>query len=234
MNKKKISKKFLISKGFVLMKTNLEFYFKNGIALVFDYNSIIVAGLIKGNVVYTDPIIALETEDDLYKYYKESTGENLINDKKLDQSLFDEMYKKHQLWLEGDIVNGEKANFSSKDLSEISFTAPINLKNAILQNVTIQNAVLNDSNFEGTDFSLSHIINCDLTKSNFSNSVFKGCNLYKTTMRNANLENTNFKKFDNILSLQIGTENIIIPVYTKINSTDFKGTIYENSLPQLE
>jgi hypothetical protein len=77
---KKISVKFLESKGFVRKKTQNVFYYeKNNFALILqkDFHVWILCG-VNCNIVYSiAPMLFIETENELIKYYQECTGQKL-------------------------------------------------------------------------------------------------------------------------------------------------------------
>lgn len=121
--------------------------------------------------------------------------------KKITQEEFDEIYRKHQLWLDGKRGEGEgeRADLSFTDLRNIEFPRGLSLASSNLEGCDLGNVRAYMSNFYNTNLRDANLKDANLQRANFDNAHLEGanlsgCNLIKADLTAAKLAGSNFEE----------------------------------------
>ncbi|MFG5859423.1 pentapeptide repeat-containing protein [Dysgonomonas sp. Shenzhen-Wh21] len=126
--------------------------------------------------------------------------------KVITQEEFDKIYKAHLSWLYSDGVEGEKANLSNVDFTNLIIPKNLNLTEANLDKTNFSKADLSDATFSKanlaeSDLSYTNLKNVDfaganLTYANLSGSNIRESDLFKANLSYANLSHANLTGAD--------------------------------------
>ncbi len=114
------------------------------------------------------------------------------------QEEFDDIYEKHQLWLDSEGDEGELADFTKIDFKNVDFPPNMNLKGANLSKTRFVGKNLEQTNFKeallvGALFYRSNLKNSTFFKADLSRTSFYKSNLKGVYLSNTILDNTNFR-----------------------------------------
>ena len=93
----------------------------------------------------------------------------------MEQAKLQEILQKHKKWLDGDNIEGVKAN----------------LRNANLRDANLRNANLRDANLRAADLSNANLRDVDLRGANLYGANLRGADLRDANLRGANLYGAN-------------------------------------------
>ena len=98
----------------------------------------------------------------------------------MEQAKLQEILQKHKKWLDGDNIEGVKANLRGADL-----------RGADLRNANLRNANLRDANLYGADLSNANLCDAILRDANLRGADLRDANLYGANLSDANLYGAN-------------------------------------------
>ena len=107
--------------------------------------------------------------------------------KKISKSELSDILEKHELWLESDGEEGERADFRGADLTRTELSGS-NLSGANLSGANLAGAKIRCSSFVGAELRGANFIYADLFSANFSFADFAGANLACTNLMGSKIE----------------------------------------------
>ena len=134
-----------------------------------------------------------------------------MNEEKLTQEEIQKILEEHQRWLESGGEEGERADFSRKNLREVNLRG-VNLERANLERANLERATLWGANLRGANLWEVNLERANLERANLWGATLWGANLRGANLRGANLWGANLERVNlvgaNLLEANLERANL--------------------------